>query len=52
MTVFRDTTFLAAGSASERSSSALKRLPAGYDEDRERTGYVWDHYQRLLTEFE
>jgi hypothetical protein len=23
-----------------------------YDEDRELTRYVWDHYQRLLTEFE
>lgn len=23
-----------------------------YDEDRELTRYVWDHYQRLMTEFE
>jgi hypothetical protein len=27
-------------------------LRVDYDEDRELTRYVWDHYQRLFTEFE
>jgi hypothetical protein len=52
MTVFRDITFLAAGPASERGRSAAEESVVEYDEDRELTRYVWDHYQRFLTERE
>jgi len=34
------------------NGSAAERTLVEYDEDRELTRYVWDHYQRFLTEFE